>query len=194
MPETFLETAFAARLAERFALSAVIVLAAAVIMVGFWRGMSRVDFDLSRDKLGASANIALATPVFALLALVGFAWVSFSHPITLEAAPPPAAEAPGPTAQAPAPRALARAIGAAPGAPGAPPRAAALDHIAELNCLLAEADPRRRPALEAARLSLLLAVWDPAWGDAAAYARRRAAGEDTGMPVPDVHLEDRNPC
>ena len=58
MPETFLETLFAARLAERIVLTLVILVAAVLVMRGFWRTMSRVDFDISKEKLGASVTIA----------------------------------------------------------------------------------------------------------------------------------------
>ena len=196
MPETFIETVFATRLGERIALTAIIVIATGIVMIGFWRCMSRINFDLPNDKLG-SANVVLATPVLTLLALVGFAWISFSNPITVESrttgsAP---AESPDGGAQAAA-GSLTRAVGATPvpAAKGPLTRAQALDHIATLNCFHDSANPLQAPSIEAAKTALILSVWDPAWGDAEAFANARATGSPSGVPVVEVYLQDTQPC
>lgn len=189
MPETFLETVFAARVIERVLLTLVILVAAVLVMRGFWRTMSQVDFDVSKEKLGASANIALATPVFVLFGLIGFAWVSLSHPITVEA--PNAAEGSGEkVAQA---GSLSKAIGAAR-APTPFQRSEALDHIRTLNCELAEAMPIRKPAIESAKLALIVSVWDSGWGDPGTYAAAYRNGAATGNAVVDTYMTDKNPC
>ena len=98
-PVTVASTAFAFRIGERIALSIVVILVALVVTAGFWRSIQKVDFTLSKAGTSGGGTFVLATPVFALLALIGFAWVSFAHPITV-AVPATAAERTAETAQA----------------------------------------------------------------------------------------------
>ena len=75
--------AFVARLGERFILSLVVISIALVSMIAFWRSVQQIEFKLSQDKLGSSANIALATPLLVLLVVVGFVYVSYAHPVSV---------------------------------------------------------------------------------------------------------------
>lgn len=184
-PAAVAAAAFALRIGERVALSLVVVVVALTVTLGFWRSIQRVDFDLG-DKLGGSARLVLATPVLALLALIGFAWVSFSNPITVTV--PGISGEPGAHAAAGA----TSMIGAAPGT--TPPanidfaRGEALGNLRSLNCALKGRSglaPREIDALARIRLALMLPVWDAAWGDPQAF-RAWALGLSTDPPDPEA--------
>lgn len=172
---TTLATAiFALRIGERLALSLVVVVVALTVTLGFWRSIQRVDFNLG-DKLGGSARLVLATPVFALLALIGFAWVSFSNPITVTL--------PGESGGG-------GMIGSTPDRATAPEpdidfrRGQALTDIRSLNCVLQGREglsARDTDAMARIRLSLMRPVWGPDWGDAEAF-RAWALGLSTSPP------------
>jgi hypothetical protein len=74
------------RMAERLTLTTVIVLIALVVMVGFWRTVQKIDLT-EGGKLGIAGSFAFSTPVFVLLTIVGYTWVSLTNQITLETAP-----------------------------------------------------------------------------------------------------------
>lgn len=84
------------RIAERLGLSLIVLLVALVVMVGFWRSVQKLDVS-DGGKLGVAGSFALSTPVFVLLAIIGYAWVSLSFPIqvTGPAAPAEATAAAG---------------------------------------------------------------------------------------------------
>jgi hypothetical protein len=82
-PATVASTAFAFRIGERIALTVIVILVALVVTAGFWRSIQKVDFSLAKAGTSGGGTFVLATPVFALLALIGFAWVSFAHPISV---------------------------------------------------------------------------------------------------------------
>ena len=67
------------RIGERITLTIVVLLVALVVMVGFWRTVQRVKVD-DGGKLGVAASFVLSTPVFVLMTIVGYAWVSLAHP------------------------------------------------------------------------------------------------------------------
>lgn len=71
------------RMLERLTLTAVILGVSLVVMVGFWRTVTRVDLS-DGGKLGVAGSVTLATPVFVLLGIVGYAWVSLSNPLKVE--------------------------------------------------------------------------------------------------------------
>jgi hypothetical protein len=81
---------FLLRIAERLTLSVVVVIVALVVTIAFWRSVQKIDLSLGQGGLAGSANMLVATPVLALGALIGFAWVSFSNPITVSATAAPA--------------------------------------------------------------------------------------------------------
>lgn len=175
------------RTAERLAISTVVILVALVVTLGFWRSIQRVDFQVTRDKLGGAANLVLATPVFALIALIGFSWVSFSNPISvLIENPAPGVPAPA-GAEPPSAAPLATAspatleftgIAAVPVQTGRAlemEREQARSVIRTLNCFATAAPDRLENARESdnlarARLAVLAPVWNEAeWGDFEAF-------------------------
>ena len=185
-PAQIVTLVIALRVGERVVLSLVVVLVALVCMAGFWRSMQKLDFSLSRDKLSGSGSVVLATPVFALLALIAFAWVSFSNPISV--AGPPAAPGPQPSAAITAPNVTGPSLaGPGLGGPsfiGATPTAQTpvtdfdrnrtAEMIRALNCVASGADaatrtPRNDDALDLIRLELMEGVWSPDWGDPADF-------------------------
>lgn len=69
------------RLAERALLTTTILIVAIVIMIAFWKRVQRVQLELNRDDNVLKADVVFIMPVFLLLALILFAFVSFSSPI-----------------------------------------------------------------------------------------------------------------
>ena len=186
-PAQLLSLVIALRVGERVVLSLIVILLALICTLGFWRSLQKVDFSLARDKLSGSASVVLATPVFALLALIAFAWVSFSNPISIT-----------PPAPAPAPGALQTA--AAPSFIGATPTAEApvtefergrtAEMIRALNCVASRAPQdtttdRFADALDLIRLSLMEPVWHPDWGEPADF-RAITLGLSTDPANPDA--------
>jgi hypothetical protein len=164
--------AFAFRIGERVAISLVIIIVSLVVTRGFWRSIQKVDFSVGQGPLTSGGTFMLATPVFALLALIGFAWVSFSHPVSVtvpQAATTERAEAVG----------AVSLIGSTPQAPAvvdaAYERGEAARQIQSLNCLARlagdAAGAREADALATVKLRLMQPVWSPEWGDAVAFDR-----------------------
>jgi hypothetical protein len=193
-PATVASTAFAFRIGERIALTVVVILVALVVTAGFWRSIQKVDFTLSKAGTSGGGTLVLATPVFALLALIGLAWVSFAHPITVSvpaavpAAAPPAPGGPAEPAQVAGNVTMAGALPVAQ-ADVEFARNTARMRILSLNCLAQAAgdgvSEREADALAAVKASLMRAVWDPAWGDAAAF-EAWATGLPAGPPADDA--------
>ena len=189
----------ALRVVERVVISLVVILVCLVVTVGFWRSIQRVDFQLSREKLSGAANVVLATPIFALLALIGFAWVSFSNPVAISVPRPATALAAPALTGAPAAEQVAAVggvefIGAVPGRRAPAPadgfeRRRAEEMVKSLNCLARAAggavSPREVDALAEARLTALRPVWAEEWGDFGAF-RDWALGRSTGAPDPEA--------
>ena len=165
------------RIAERLGLSLIVLLVALVVMVGFWRSVQKLDVS-DGGRRGVAGRFALSTPVFVLLAIIGYAWVSLSFPIQVSG---PAAPAEA-TAAAGGPQSFV-GIGM-PGRPAdaGPARAAPPDPgyalgqaqrmVRAINCAAKRAAPDERLAtdLTRARLALLAPVWPSAWGEPAAFA------------------------
>lgn len=172
------------RVGERVVLSAVVVAIAVVVTVGFWRTMQKVDFQFGRDQLSGAANLVLATPVFALLTLIAFAWVSFSNPVSISVQPQAGPQFAGGSASYTA---------AVPGISKNPvsldfDRSQAEALVKSLNCVSKAAGPavadRYADALAEARLTALAPVWPGDWGDYSAFRnwalRRSAAAPAAG--------------
>lgn len=163
------------RIAERLTLTLIVLLVAFVVMVGFWRSVQKLDVT-DGGKLGVAGSFALSTPVFVLLAIIGYAWVSLSFPI--EVAGP--AAVPGAVVEASAQRFVGIGTGAGPAAGAA--RSAPADPgyalgqaqrlVRAINCAARRAAPDERldTDLTRARLALLAPVWPPVWGDPDAFA------------------------
>lgn len=183
--------AFAFRIAERIVISLVVILVSLVVTVGFWRSIQRIDFQLSREKVSGAANVILATPVFALLALIGFAWVSFSNPISV-GLPAAGGEADQVAGDPPGVITLSGSV-PAPAAPGDDMALSRnLATVRSLNCIAGITgeglSPRDADALRDARLALMQAVWQPDWGDPADFAAW-ATGRTTDAPDPEARAQ-----
>jgi len=157
------------RMAERIGLTLIIVVISVIVMIGFWRTIQKFDITGSKTPLGLSGSFALTTPVFVLLTLVGYTWVTLSHPITISEAPAKsgaqvASITPGSSfsaMQSPAP-----AIGQTEKL-----RANVEGQIKSLNCLLSgELSPRLEDDSAEIKLSLMSTVWSADWGDFDAFA------------------------
>lgn len=159
------------------------VVVALTCALGFWRSLQKIDFQFTHERLSGGANIVLATPLFALLALIGFAWISYSHPISVTVGGAPGADGDAVAGQV-------TMIGASP--VPAPSSAAPLPAtgwaearalLRSLNCLAVAAEaeglaipPREGITLAALRLALMEPHWAEAWGDRAAFRAWVEAG------------------
>ncbi|WP_116131527.1 hypothetical protein [Tropicimonas sp. IMCC34043] len=166
------------RIAERMTLTLVVLIVASVVMVGFWRTVQKLDV---QNTGGIGGSFVFSTPVFVLLAIIGYAWVSLEHPIQVGPA------AGGEEALQTASAGAGAFIGAAPG--GAPARDPDFAlHQAELkvrslNCLARGQDlsPQVEDDLVQVKLGLLEPVWPAAWGGFGAFADW-ATGRSTAAP------------
>lgn len=147
---------------------------AVVVTVGFWRSLQNIDFTLSKGPIGGGGTLVLATPVLTMLALIGFAWVSFSNPIAygVAAAPPAATDT---STMASTPSIDFRGSTPNPAAQDlATRRLQVIQHIRNLNCIAkrtASLSPTQVNAFAQAKFALMTQVWDPAWGDLDAFAQ-----------------------
>lgn len=158
------------RIAERLTLTTVVLLVALVVMVGFWRSVQKIDLSDS-GKLGIGGSFIFSTPVFVLLAIIGYSWVSLEHPIQIA----PSADAPIQTASVEA--SPGGFIGASSGAVSGTEdtgydQAITQRRLRSLNCLLQDRTPSNRTAddVAAVKLGLMRALWDADWGDPEAFA------------------------
>jgi hypothetical protein len=169
-PATVASTAFAFRIGERIALTVIVILVALVVTAGFWRSIQKVDFSLAKAGTSGGGTLVLATPVFALLALIGFAWVSFAHPISV-AVPATASERSAEAAQVAGTVTMAGAL-PAPQGDMEFARNTVRMRILSLNCLAQRAGDgvaeRETDALGAVKATLMRSVWDADWGEPAA--------------------------
>ncbi|MCA8882241.1 MAG: hypothetical protein KDA50_00570 [Rhodobacteraceae bacterium] len=159
------------RIGERLTLSAMVLLVAVVVMIGFWRSVQKIDLS-EGGKLGLGGSFVFSTPVFVLLAIIGYAWVSLEHPIQVM---PPSGDAPTQTASAAAPAGQfigSAAVAARDDADPGYDRAIAQRRIRSLNCLALDHTPSARTADDLAeiKLGILRDLWLPEWGDPAAFA------------------------
>ncbi len=178
---------FVARLGERFILSLVVISVALVSMIAFWRSVQRVEFSLSQDKLGTSASIALATPLLVLLVVVGFAYISYSHPVSVTL---PERSNKGTAAEPPLVTSL---IGVAPASTSNLTREQDLQRLRGYLKTLVDLEAALRksaledeasfllPDIEVLRVGLMQSHWDSDLGD---WATFRAWLADPGAPPP----------
>ncbi|MCA8881597.1 MAG: hypothetical protein KDA73_16950 [Rhodobacteraceae bacterium] len=169
------------RIVERLTLTVIVLLVAAVVMIGFWRSVQKLDITQG-GKIGVAGSFAFSTPVFVLLAIIGYAYVSLSFPIEVSA---PAAQPDTVTAEAGARRFLGVGGDAAPPATSAASLArlpAALPDpdyelgqaqrlVRAINCVASRAAPDERleTDLIRAKLAVLAPVWPATWGDRSAF-------------------------
>lgn len=72
-----------ARMVERATLSIAIVLMALLLTIILWKKIQSIDFSIAREEGQISTSVTFAMPVFLLLTLILFAYISFSHPISV---------------------------------------------------------------------------------------------------------------
>ena len=82
--DNVLSTVILFRIGERITLSALILIVAIVVMIAFWRSVQKIDFRITRENVGTGGSVLLGTPIFVLLTLVGYAFVSLSNPISVK--------------------------------------------------------------------------------------------------------------
>lgn len=173
------------RIGERLTLTLVVLIVAAIVMIGFWRTVQRVDLT-EGGKLGVAGSFAFSTPVFVLLTIVGYAYVSLSAPITVT---PPQGGADAQFAGGDMPG----FIGVMPPPPTDAPdttddpdhaRALAERKIRSLNCLAQGRDltARQEDDLALVKLDLMAPVWAQDWGALPAF-RDWATGIDPAPPA-----------
>ena len=127
------------------------------MMIAFWRPVQKIDFRITKKNIGTGGSVLLGTPIFVLLTLVGYAFVSLSNPITVKT---PTEEVTG----------SSRAIPAGGGQVdnAAFDRNNALEKVRNLDCLArndADGSARDQDNLAAVNVHLLQPVWSDAWGD-----------------------------
>jgi hypothetical protein len=165
------------RIGERIALSLIVVTLSIIVMVAFWRSIQKVDFQASRDKIGAGGSIILATPVFVLLALIGFAFVSLSNPISVSVGESrkdvAAVGSSGSGVRKFVGMTSDNSSGRAMTANNIEfKRLRAAEKVMSLNCLLREAgktSARVSDDVAAVKLGLLKPVWSKEWGNFEAF-------------------------
>jgi hypothetical protein len=82
--QAYSQTIFVLRIIERFALTGIILAIAFAVLIAFWRTVHRIDFSVTREKVGVAGATLIATPVLVLLTLIGFTWVVLTNPISIE--------------------------------------------------------------------------------------------------------------
>jgi hypothetical protein len=76
-----IEQAFLMRVLERITISLIIISISIIFIIAFWKSMQKIDFDIKGEKNSANVNVVFATPIFVLLVLIGYAYISFSNPL-----------------------------------------------------------------------------------------------------------------
>ncbi len=158
------------RMFERLTLTGAVIVVAIILMIGFWRSVQKIDLTQG-GALGITGSFVFSTPVFALLTIVGYAYVSLSHPIKVEA--PTQSESAAQVAQA---GGQAQFLGSARGA-GVEGGTDGYDlavtqrRVRSLNCLLQDQtlSPRLQDDVADIKLTLMAGVWSGDWGDPATF-------------------------
>ncbi|MEM9577415.1 MAG: hypothetical protein AAF999_10425 [Pseudomonadota bacterium] len=161
------------RMSERLLLTGLVIVVALVVLVGFWKTVQRVTIK-DGGAVGLAGSIALSTPVFALLSIILYAWVSLSHPIAFTPGTPDETGAAAEIAAAGS-GGGGQFTGAVnpqshlqtPTEVSSYARQRTRHQIWTLNCL-AESTTVRPPAqsdLDEIKLRLMQAVWDDGWGN-----------------------------
>lgn len=171
------------RMFERMTLTAAVIVVAIILMIGFWRSVQTIDL-AQGGSLGIAGSFVFSTPVFALLVIVGYAYVSLSHPIKVEATPSTGA----PTELAQSGGGQSQFLGAARGAkaesaPDGYDLATVQRRVRSLNCLLQgqAGSPRLQDDMTDIKLVLMASIWSADWGDPEAF-EGWATGRSTAPP------------
>ena len=183
------------RMSERLLLTAIVIVVALVVLVGFWKTVQKITVTDS-GPLGVAGSMALSTPVFALLAVILYAWVSLSHPISYsDAAPQSAAEEQVAEASGSAPSSFTGSLSeqshqVAASEIDAYARQQARHQIWTLNCLADSTTvrPSAQSDLIGIKLSLMKQVWQDDWGNSVQF-ERWAQNPSEGVRPSDAALE-----
>ena len=72
-----------ARVVERGIISATVLITALVFMVLMWEKIQKIDVNVGLEKNLVQTNLTFSMPIFLLLVLVGYGFVSFSNEISI---------------------------------------------------------------------------------------------------------------
>lgn len=179
------KTVFLARMAERAGLTLVITVVALIIMVAFWRTLSKLDFQLSNSSLTVGSGTVIATPVLVLLALIGLAWVSFSNPIAIEVSEEALAHTPGAEDRPAARDVILRGITNLQAEGNTLSDAEVAEVMGLINCAVAQAPDLAPEDVADLKFRVMAGNWNAeVWGDPAQFREFLLAGpERAALPV-----------
>lgn len=152
------------RMLERFVMTAVVIIVAAVVMIGFWKSIQKIDLKGSPEGFGLAGSFVLSTPVFALVALITYAAISLQNPISVQSGEITALMA----------VAGADARGRRSGVTDVEfARSEATRQIETLNCIARARTTTNRLEDDAIaiKLALIAPVWDESWGSFEAFSQ-----------------------
>jgi hypothetical protein len=158
------------RIAERITLTMIIILLCFVVMIAFWRSIQRIEIQLSKEKLGAAGSVVLSTPVFMLLALVGYSYVSLSNPVAIDLGE---RKLVGVTHGASSTRSRDAPTGQAAADNTAFERQRATNAIRSVNCAVGDISKRTtqiQDDIAEVKLHLMKSVWMAQWGNYASFS------------------------
>ncbi len=179
------------RIAERLTLTAVVILVALVVMIGFWRTIQKINIS-QNEHFGLAGSVAFSTPVFVLLAIIGYAWVSLEHPIQVGQVTPDEASIQATAGQEAATLTTGNFVGSSRTATGTNTgydAAITQRRLRSVNCALRGKDLGQRTSDDIAeiKLTLIRDLWQDDWGDPVTFADWVRTG---GTPAPnDLVLE-----
>ena len=76
------ELTVVARLLERAFITVAVIGLTIVVLIGFWKRVQKINVEFSQNDKAFKADLIFAMPVFLLIGLILFAYVSFSFPIS----------------------------------------------------------------------------------------------------------------
>jgi hypothetical protein len=166
------------RLAERAVMTIVVILIAVTVTVAFWRSVQKMDFSGLKTAPDLKVSLLLNTPVFVMLALMGYAYVVLNAKISLDQENGFVGMSPGEARPRSAPPDSGQEANGIDNS--ALERNERLIALEGLNCLAANDEPLPedlQDALVEAKLLLLLPVWSPDWQPFEAFAARMRLAE-----------------
>jgi hypothetical protein len=183
--QEYIKAIFLLRVAERFLLTGIILAIALVVLIAFWRTVHRIEFNVTKDKLGVAGTTLIATPILVLLILVGFSWVALTNRISLEASNQPVAPDKPPKDEPPAPGGTRLS-----GAFSADDNFA--DTLLAFNCAVSKTPSltsRQDAAINRMKANEIIAHWQANWGDDKAkedFWRWATEADNSVAPAGDI--------
>ncbi len=166
------------RLAERAVMTTVVIMIAVTVMVAFWRSVQKMDFSGVKAAPDLKVSLLLNTPVFVMLALMGYAYVVLNAKISVDQENGFMGMSSGEENPRSTPRDGDQVSNAVDNS--ALERNERLIALEGLNCLAANDEPLTedlQDALVEAKLLLLQPVWSPDWQPYDAFAARMRLAE-----------------